>query len=173
MSNVLRTILDVKVIITGTHARGVPVLVDGSQAAMHMPVDVSDIGCDFYAVMMHKLNGLSVSGAIYVTKARLAEMRSFSGGGTMRDVTRDAITWNDPPMKFEAGTLGIVQAIGLGVAFEYTQGLGMDTFAAHERALSDYARVRLDGLSWLNTQGSSANKGCYLFFDPRRRSASS
>ncbi|MFT5798291.1 MAG: cysteine desulfurase/selenocysteine lyase [Candidatus Azotimanducaceae bacterium] len=135
MSNVLSTILDVKAITTATHAKGVPVLVDGSQAAMHMPVDVSDIGCDLYAMMVHKLNDPSGSGAIYVTKARLAEMRPLSGGGTMRDVTRDAVTWNDPPMKFEAGTLGIVQTIGLGVAFEYTQGLGMDNFAAHERAL--------------------------------------
>lgn len=165
MSNVLGTIVDVKAITTGAHSKGVPVLVDGSQAAMHMPVDVSDIGCDFYAVTGHKLYGPSGSGAIYVTKARLAEMRPFMGGGDMiRDVTRDAVTWNDPPMKFEAGTPGIVQTIGLGVALEYMQGLGMANIAAHERALTEYARVRLDSLAWLNTQGNSVNKGAIFSF---------
>ena len=144
MSNVLGTIVDVKTITEGAHAKGVPILIDGSQAAMHMPVDISDIGCDFYAVTGHKLYGPSGSGAMYVTKARMSEMRPFMGGGDMiRDVTRDQVTWNDPPMKFEAGTPGIIQTIGLGVALEYMQGLGMANVAAHERALCQYAQNRL------------------------------
>ncbi|MDP4991915.1 MAG: cysteine desulfurase, partial [Marivita lacus] len=124
VSNVLGTVVDVKTICEGARAKGVPVLVDGSQAAVHMPVDVQDIGCDFYAVTGHKLYGPSGSGAIYVRKARMAEMRPFIGGGDMiREVTRDTVTYNDPPMKFEAGTPGIVQTIGLGVALEYMMGL--------------------------------------------------
>ncbi|MDP5362614.1 MAG: cysteine desulfurase [Paracoccaceae bacterium] len=165
MSNVLGTVVDVKAITAGAHAKGVPVLVDGSQAAVHMPVDVADIGCDFYAITGHKLYGPSGSGAIFVSKARLAEMRPFMGGGDMiRDVTRDMVTWNDPPMKFEAGTPGIVQTIGLGVALNYMMDIGMDQIAAHERGLRDYARDRLDGLNWLSVQGMSATKGAIFSF---------
>jgi len=165
MSNVLGTVVDVKAITAGAHARGVPVLVDGSQSAVHMPVDVADIGCDFFAVTGHKLYGPSGSGAIYVSKDRMAEMRPFMGGGDMiRDVTREAVTWNDPPMKFEAGTPGIVQTIGLGVALEYMMDIGMDQIARHEQGLRDYARDRLDGLNWLNVQGQSATKGAIFSF---------
>ncbi|MGJ8624074.1 MAG: cysteine desulfurase [Yoonia sp.] len=165
MSNVLGTVVDVKAITAGAHAKGVPVLVDGSQAAVHMPVDVSEIGCDFYAITGHKLYGPSGSGAIYVAKDRMAEMRPFMGGGDMiRDVTRDTVTWNDPPMKFEAGTPGIVQTIGLGVALDYMMGIGMEAIAAHERGLRDYARDRLDGLNWLSVQGKSATKGAIFSF---------
>ena len=165
MSNVLGTVMDVKTITAGAHAKGVPVLVDGSQAAVHMPVDVADIGCDFYAITGHKLYGPSGSGAIYIRKERLAEMRPFMGGGDMiREVTRDTVTWNDPPMKFEAGTPGIVQMIGMGVALDYMMGQGMDRIAAHEKALCAYARDRLDGLNWLNVQGMSATKGAIFSF---------
>ena len=165
LSNVLGTIVDVKSITAGAHAKGVPVLVDGSQAAVHMAVDVQDIGCDFYAITGHKLYGPSGSGAIYVRADRQAEMRPFMGGGDMiREVTRDAITWNDPPMKFEAGTPGIVQMIGLGVALDYMTGLGMADIAAHERDLRDYARARLGGLNWLNIQGQSSDKAAIFSF---------
>ncbi len=165
LSNVLGTVVDVKAITEGAHARGVPVLVDGSQAAVHMAVDVADIGCDFYAVTGHKLYGPSGSGAIWVAPDRMAEMRPFMGGGDMiREVTRDAVTYNDPPMKFEAGTPGIVQMIGLGVALDYMMTLGMDNIAAHERSLRDYARTRLDGLNWLNVQGQSADKAAIFSF---------
>ncbi|MCK0094357.1 cysteine desulfurase [Yoonia sp. F2084L] len=165
MSNVLGTVVDVKAITAGAHAKGVPVLVDGSQSAVHMPVDLTDIDCDFYAITGHKLYGPSGSGAIYVAKDRMAEMRPFMGGGDMiRDVTRDEVTWNDPPMKFEAGTPGIVQTIGLGVALEYMMDVGMDQIAAHEQGLRDYARDRLDGLNWLNVQGQSATKGAIFSF---------
>ena len=165
VSNVLGTVVDVKSIVAGAHAKGVPVLVDGSQAAVHMAVDLRDIGCDFYAITGHKLYGPSGSGAIYVHPDRLAEMRPFLGGGDMiREVTRDAVTWNDPPMKFEAGSPGIVQMIGLGVALDYMTGLGMDQIAAHEQQLRDYARTRLDGLNWLNVQGQSIDKAAIFSF---------
>ena len=165
MSNVLGTVVDVKTICHGARARGVPVLVDGSQSAVHMPVDVVDIGCDFYPITGHKLYGPSGSGAIYVRKERMAEMRPFMGGGDMiREVCRDAVSYNDPPMMFEAGTPGIVQTIGFGAALEYMMGLGMDNIAAHERSLRDYARTRLDGLNWLNVQGQSAAKGAIFSF---------
>ncbi len=165
MSNVLGTVVDVKTITAGAHAKGVPVLVDGSQAAVHMPVNVRDIDCDFYAITGHKLYGPSGSGAIFAKAERQAEMRPFMGGGDMiREVTRDTVTWNDPPMKFEAGTPGIVQTIGLGVALDYMMDLGMENIAAHEHALRDYARTRLDGLNWLNVQGQSATKGAIFSF---------
>jgi len=165
LSNVLGTVVDVKAITAAAHDRGVPVLVDGSQAAVHMPVDVTDIGCDFYAVTGHKLYGPSASGAIWVSADRFAEMRPFMGGGDMiRDVTREEVTYNDPPMKFEAGTPGIVQMIGLGAALDYMLALGMDNIAAHERGLRDYARTRLDGLNWLTVQGQSADKAAIFSF---------
>ena len=165
MSNVLGTVVDVAAICRGAAAKGVPVLVDGSQAAVHMAVDVQAIGCDFYAITGHKLYGPSGSGGIYIHPDRMAEMRPFLGGGDMiREVGRDAITWNDPPMKFEAGTPGIVQQIGLGVAIDYMTGLGMANIAAHERALRDYARTRLDGLNWVQVQGNSATKGAIFSF---------
>jgi len=165
MSNVLGTVVDVKAICRAAREKGVPVLVDGSQAAVHMPVNVADLGADFYAFTGHKLYGPSGSGAIYIRAERQAEMRPFLGGGDMiREVTRETVTWNDPPMKFEAGTPGIVQQIGLGVALEYMMGLGMDNIAAHERRLRDYARHRLSGLNWLQVQGNSAGKGAIFSF---------
>lgn len=165
MSNVLGTVVDVKTIATAARQQGVPVLVDGSQAAVHSPVDVQDIGCDFYIITGHKLYGPSASGALYVRRERLAEMRPFLGGGDMiRDVGRDLITYNDAPHKFEAGTPGIVQMIGLGVALDYLTGLGMDNIAAHERGLRDYAQQRFSGLNWLNIQGNSKTKGAIFSF---------
>lgn len=165
LSNVLGTVVDVKAICDGARAKGVPVLVDGSQAAVHMPVNVDQIGCDFYAITGHKLYGPSASGAIWIAKERMAEMQPFMGGGDMiREVHKDEVTWNDPPMKFEAGTPGIVQQIGLGVALEYMMGLGMDDIAAHEKALRDYARTRLDGLNWLTVQGTTADKAAIFSF---------
>jgi cysteine desulfurase / selenocysteine lyase len=165
MSNVLGTVVDIAAICKGAQDRGVPVLVDGSQAAVHMAVDVQALGCDFYAITGHKLYGPSGSGAIFIKADRMDEMRPFLGGGDMiRDVTRDTVTWNDPPMKFEAGTPGIVQQIGLGVALDYLTGIGMEDIAAHERALRDYAQARLSGLNWLNVQGNAATKGAIFSF---------
>ncbi len=158
-SNVLGTVVDVKAITAGAQAKGVPVLVDGSQGAVHMPVDVQDIGCDFYAITGHKLYGPSGSGAIYIKPERMAQMRPFIGGGDMiKEVTRDTVIYNDPPMKFEAGTPGIVQTIGFGVALDYLMVIGMDKIAAHEAGLRDYAKTRFDGLNWLNVQGTAPGK---------------
>ena len=165
LSNVLGTVVDVKSICEGAREKGVPVLVDGSQAAVHMPVNVPDIGCDFYAITGHKLYGPSGSGAIFIKKERMAEMRPFLGGGDMiREVHKDEVTWNDPPMKFEAGTPGIVQTIGLGVALDYMMGIGMENIAAHEKELCAYARTKLDGLNWLNVQGTAPNKAAIFSF---------
>ena len=160
MSNVLGTVVDVKTICAAAKSKGVPVLVDGSQAAVHMPVDVQDIGADFYAITGHKLYGPSGSGAIYVAPERMAEMRPFLGGGDMiKDVGRDSVVYNDAPMKFEAGTPGIVQTIGMGAALDYMMSIGMAAIAGHEAELCAYARAKLDGLNWLSVQGQSDNKG--------------
>ncbi len=165
MSNVLGTEVDVKTICDAARARGIAVCVDGSQAAVHMPVNVSELGCDFYCITGHKLYGPSASGALYVRRERMAEMRPFKGGGDMiRDVSRDEVTYNDPPHKFEAGTPGIVQMIGLGVAIDYMTGLGMENIARHERDLRDYAQSKFAGLNWLNIQGKSKNKGAIFSF---------
>ena len=160
MSNVLGTLVDVKTICAGARQKGVPVLVDGSQSAVHMPVDVQDIGADFYAITGHKLYGPSGSGAIYIRAERQAEMRPFLGGGDMIEtVTRDTVTYNTAPMKFEAGTPGIVQQYGMGVAIEYLMGVGMANIAAHEASLRDYAVAKFKGLNWLNVQGDTPDKG--------------
>ncbi|WP_420555908.1 cysteine desulfurase [Roseovarius sp.] len=165
LSNVLGTKVDIKTITEAAHAKGVPVLVDGSQAAVHMPVNLDDLGVDFYAITGHKLYGPSGSGAIFVRKERLAEMRPFMGGGDMiREVSKDAVSYADPPMKFEAGTPGIVQTIGLGVALDYMMGLGMDAIAAHEDRLRDYAVGRLGGLNWLQVQGQTPDKAAIFSF---------
>ena len=164
-SNVLGTVVDVKTITAGAHAQGIPVLVDGSQSAVHMPVDVQDLGCDFFAITGHKLYGPSGSGAIYVHPDRMAEMRPFLGGGDMiREVSKEAVIYNDPPMMFEAGTPGIVQTIGLGVALTYMMDLGMENIAAHEAELRDYAMARLQGLNWINIQGQATGKAAIFSF---------
>ena len=165
LSNVLGTKVDVKSICQGAALKGVPVLVDGSQGAVHMPVDVSDIGCDFYAITGHKLCGPSGSGAIYVKKERMVEMRPFLGGGDMiREVHKNSVVYNDPPHLFEAGTPGIVQTIGLGVALDYMMSLGMDKIAAYETELAEYASEELNALNWLNVQGHAPDKGAIFSF---------
>jgi len=165
MSNVTGAIVDVKTICAAARERGIASCVDGSQAAVHMPVNMVDIGADFYAITGHKLYGPTGSGAIYINRARQAEMRPFMGGGDMiNHVGRDEITYNDPPHKFEAGTPGIVQTIGLGVAIEYIESIGFDAISAHEADLRDYAQSRLSGLNWLNLQGNAPHKGAIFSF---------
>ncbi len=165
MSNVLGTLVDVKTVCQAARPLGIRTLIDGSQAAVHMPVNVPQIGCDFYAITGHKLYGPSGSGAIYISAEAQAEMRPFLGGGDMiQTVTRDTVTYNTPPMKFEAGTPGIVQQTGLGVALTYLMDLGMDKIAAHERSLRDYASARLSGINWLTLQGTSPDKGAIFSF---------
>ena len=165
VSNVLGTVVDIKAISAGAREKGVPVLVDGSQGAVHMPVNVEELGCDFYAITGHKLYGPSGSGAIWIRRERQAEMRPFMGGGDMiREVHKDSITYAEPPMKFEAGTPGIVPQIGLGVALEYMMGLGMENIAAHEAKLARYAASKLQGLNWLNLQGTTPGKAAIFSF---------
>lgn len=165
LSNVLGTKVDVKAICDAAREKGVPVLVDGSQAAVHMPVNLDEIGCDFYAITGHKLYGPSGSGAIFVKKERLAEMRPFIGGGDMiREVSKDEVSYADPPMKFEAGTPGIVQTIGFGAALDYMMALGMEDIAAHEDALRDYAVQKLGGLNWVQVQGTTRDKAAIFSF---------
>ncbi|MEL7463662.1 MAG: cysteine desulfurase [Pseudomonadota bacterium] len=165
MSNVTGAVIDVKRIAAAAHEKGVAVCVDGSQAAVHMPVDLSDLGVDFYVITGHKLYGPSASGALWVAKDRLDEMRPFMGGGDMiREVKRDYVTYNDPPFKFEAGTPGIVQMIGLGAALDYMQGLGMEAIAAHEADLTAYTAERLSGLNWLTVHGNPPGKGAIFSF---------
>ena len=137
-----------------------PILVDGSQASVHMPVDLKALGVDFYCITGHKLYGPSGSGAIWIARERQNEMRPFMGGGDMiKTVTRDAVTYADPPLKFEAGTPGIVNQIGLGAALEYLMDLGMENIAAHEKTLRDRTRDKLRALNWLNVQGDAPGKG--------------
>ncbi|KPA22538.1 Cysteine desulfurase [Shimia sp. SK013] len=164
-SNVLGTMVDVKAITAGAHAVGVPVLVDGSQGSVHAPVDVQDIDCDFYAITGHKLYGPSGSGAIFCKAERMAEMRPFIGGGDMiKEVSKEAVIYNDPPMMFEAGTPGIVQTIGFGVALQYLMDLGMDNVARHEAGLRDYAAQKFAGLNWMQVQGTTSDKAAIFSF---------
>lgn len=165
MSNVLGTVVDIKTVCEAARDKGIVTVIDGSQSSVHMPVNVSDLGCDFYAITGHKLYGPSASGALYINKDRFPEMGPFMGGGDMiRTVTRDAVTYNDPPHKWEAGTPAIVQMIGLGVAIDYMNELGMENIATHEAGLRDYAQARLAGLNWLTVQGQAKDKGAIFSF---------
>ena len=165
VSNVLGSVLDAPRAAELAHAVGAKLLLDGCQAAPRLPVFVDEIGCDFYAITGHKLYGPSGSGAIYINPDRMAEMRPFLGGGDMiREVTKDGITYNDAPMKFEAGTPGIVQTIGMGVALDYMMNIGMQNIAAHEASLRDYAVSRLSGLNWVQVQGTTPDKAAIFSF---------
>ena len=165
MSNVLGTIVDVKAICHEAKSLGVATLIDGSQGAVHMPVDVQSIGCDFYPITGHKLCGPTGSGAIYVKAERMAEMRPFLGGGDMiKEVHKDKIIYNDPPMKFEAGTPGIVQTIGFGVALNYMMNIGLNNIEEYESELKDYAFKKLTSLNWLKLQGQPKDKGAIFSF---------
>jgi cysteine desulfurase/selenocysteine lyase len=142
------------------------VLVDGSQAAVHMPVDVADLGCDWYVFTGHKTYGPSGIGVLYGRKDRLAEMRPFEGGGEMIEtVTEDDVTYNEPPHRFEAGTPPIVQAIGLGAALEYMEGVGRARIAAHEAELTAYAHQRLSSINSLRIFGNAPGKGAIVSFE--------
>lgn len=166
MSNVMGTIVPMKDVITKAHAVGAKVMVDGSQSAVHMRVDVQDLGCDFYCFTGHKTYGPSGIGALYGTKEALEEMRPFKGGGEMIiEVTMDAVTYNDPPHRFEAGTPPIVQAIGLGAALNYMMDLGLDNIAAHEAELAAYGRQELSKVNALRIVGDAPNKGAIFSFE--------
>jgi cysteine desulfurase/selenocysteine lyase len=166
MSNVLGTVVPVKEVVRICHARGIPVLVDGAQGAVHLNVDVSDIDCDFYAVTGHKLYGPSGIGVLYGKYAHLAAMPPFNGGGEMiREVSEDRVSYGDPPYKFEAGTPPIVQAIGLGAAIDYVNSIGRAPIHAHEAELLSYATERLREINSLRIIGTAKNKGAIISFE--------
>ncbi len=165
MSNVLGTVVDVKSICHAAKSLGVATLVDGSQGAVHLPVDVQEIGCDFYPITGHKLCGPTGSGAIYVKAERMEEMRPFLGGGDMiKEVHKNSVIYNDPPMKFEAGTPGIVQTIGFGVALNYMMKIGLKNIEEYEAGLKEYALTKLTALNWLRLQGQPDNRGAIFSF---------
>jgi cysteine desulfurase / selenocysteine lyase len=166
MSNALGTVVPVKEVVKLAHARGIPVLVDGAQAAVHMDVDVRDLDCDFYVFTGHKLYGPTGIGALYGKYEHLAAMPPFNGGGEMiRDVFEDRITYGEPPYKFEAGTPAIVQAIGLGAAIDYVNSIGKPRIRAHEGALVKYAQERLGQINSLRIIGNAPGKGPIVSFE--------
>jgi cysteine desulfurase/selenocysteine lyase len=166
MSNVLGTVTPIKDIIRIAHAHGVPVLVDGSQGAVHLDVDVRDLDADFYVFTGHKVYGPTGIGVLYGKRALLETLPPFNGGGEMiQDVTQDIVTYNEPPHRFEAGTPPIVQAIGLGAALDYVEGIGRARIRAHEESLLAYAQERLGAINSLRIFGQAAGKGPILSFN--------
>jgi cysteine desulfurase/selenocysteine lyase len=166
MSNMLGTIVPVKEVVRIAHARGIPVLIDGSQAAVHLAIDVQDIDCDFYVFTGHKLYGPTGIGVLYAKYDHLVAMRPYNGGGEMiREVTKDWVTYGDPPHKFEAGTPAIVQSIGLGAAIDYVNSIGRERIAAHEHDLTRYAHERLGEINSLRLIGTARDKGGVVSFE--------
>lgn len=165
MSNVLGTLVPVKEIIRIAHARGIPVLVDGSQAAVHEIVDVRDLDCDFYVFTGHKTYGPSGIGVLYGKRQHLEAMPPYQGGGEMIEAVHvDQITYAKPPHRFEAGTPAIVEAIALGTALNYMMQVGRDRIQLHEATLKDYAHERLGELPWLKIYGKAREKGAIVSF---------
>ena len=165
MSNVLGTILPIEDIIHRAHAVGAKVLIDGCQAITHFPVDVQALGCDFYVFSGHKLYGPSGIGVLYGREELLNAMPPFMGGGDMiSSVTFEKSTWAKLPHKFEAGTPAIAQAIGLGAAIEYVNGLGLAAIAAHEQDLLNYATQQLLSVRGLRIIGTAPNKASVISF---------
>ena len=165
MSNVLGTINPVKEIVGIAHDAGAKVLVDGAQGAAHMPADVQDMDCDFYAFSGHKMCGPTGVGILYGKMELLEEMDPFLGGGEMiEEVHLDRATYKDPPWKFEAGTPNIAQVIGLHSAIEYLNNLGMDAIHAHESDLMNYAMRRMQACEDLTVYGPLGNRGGMVSF---------
>jgi cysteine desulfurase/selenocysteine lyase len=166
MSNVLGTITPIKEIVRLAHAKGIPVLVDGSQAAVHLTVDVQDLDADFYVATGHKLYGPSGIGVLYAKRRHLDAMPPYQGGGEMIEkVAVDVVTYAHAPHKFEAGTPAIVETVGLGAALNYMMQVGRDAIAAHEHDVSAYAHARFAEFPWLTVYGKSPGKGAILAFN--------
>jgi len=166
MSNALGTVVPVRDVIRLAHARGIPVLVDGSQSAVHMDIDVQDLGCDFFVMTGHKLYGPTGIGVLWGKTEHLEAMRPYNGGGEMiREVFEDRVTYGEPPHKFEAGTPAIVQAIGLGAALDYIQSVGKSRIRAHEAELVKYAHDRLGQINSLRIIGTAKDKGPIVSFE--------
>lgn len=166
MSNVLGTITPIREIIKLAHAHNIPVLVDGSQGAVHLPIDVQALDADFYVFTGHKVYGPTGIGVLYGKADRLKALPPFNGGGEMISiVTQEGVTYNDPPHRFEAGTPPIVQAIGLGAAVDYMMALGSDVIIQQENLLRDYAMQRLSELNSLRIFGTCKDKGAIVSFE--------
>ncbi len=166
MSNVLGTLSPLKEIVARAHTKGVPVSVDGCQGAVHELVDVRDLDVDFYALTAHKLYGPTGIGVLYGKRAHLKSMRPFNGGGEMiREVSKDVVTYADPPARFEAGTPPIIEAVGLAAAMNYVTSLDRTAVKAHEHALLAYAREQLGALNWIRVIGDAPGKGAILSFE--------
>lgn len=166
MSNVLGTITPIKQVIEIAHARGIPVMVDGSQGAVHTVVDVQDLDADFYIMTGHKLYGPTGIGVLYGKFDLLAQMQPYQGGGEMIEtVTLDDITYNEPPHRFEAGTPPIIQCMGLGAALDYMDALGREAIAQHEHEVAEYAHERLSRINSLRLIGTAPGKGGIFAFE--------
>ena len=166
MSNVLGTINPIKKLSAKAHQVGAIMIVDGAQGASHLPMDVQDLGCDFYAFSGHKMLGPTGIGVLWGKTEHLEEMDPFMGGGEMiNTVTMESSTWNDIPYKFEAGTPNFAQAVGLGAAIDYLQNIGMDNIAAHEQMLIEYALGKLNQIDGLRIHGSAKDRGGVISFN--------
>ncbi|MBI1211593.1 MAG: SufS family cysteine desulfurase [Alphaproteobacteria bacterium] len=165
MSNVLGTVTPAAEIVRIAHERGIPVLFDGAQSTVHMPIDVQALGCDFYAVTGHKLYGPTGIGVLYMKREWGERLPPFRGGGEMIDeVHFDRVTYGPPPMRFEAGTPPIIEAIGLGAAIDYINAFERAALMAHEHDLLNYATERLSQLNWIQIQGRAPGKGSIISF---------
>ena len=165
VSNVMGTVVPIKEVAKLAHDNGAKLMVDGAQAVMHMPVDVQDLECDFYAFTGHKIYGPSGIGVLYGKAELLDAMPPFLGGGDMiLSVTMEKSTWAALPAKFEAGTPPIAQAIGLGAALEYVSGIGLEGIAAHEIDLLNYATQQLSSIDGLTIIGTAPNKTSVISF---------
>ena len=165
MSNVLGTTPPLKEVIRLAHQRGIPVLVDGSQGAVHLDVDVRDLDADFYVFTGHKVYGPTGIGVLYGKREMLERLPPYQGGGEMiEEVSRESVTYNHPPHRFEAGTPPIVQAIGLAAALDYVEGIGRSRIRAHEEAVCAYAHERLSAINSLRIIGTAPGKGPILSF---------
>jgi len=172
MSNVLGTVTPIREIIRIAHGHGVPVLVDGAQGAVHLDVDVRGLDADFYVFTGHKVYGPTGVGVLYGKREFLEKMPPYQGGGEMiREVREDAITYNDPPHRFEAGTPAIIEAIGLGAALRFMMGLGRESIRAHEEALSAYAHERLRAMNSIRIIGQARGKGPIIAFEMKNAHA--
>ncbi|WP_181707016.1 cysteine desulfurase [Chthonobacter rhizosphaerae] len=166
MSNVTGTVVPIREVTRIAHAAGAVVMVDGSQSAVHLPVDVQALDADFFVFTGHKVYGPTGIGVLYGKKHLLEAMPPFMGGGEMiRDVTEDFVTYNDPPHRFEAGTPPIVQAIGLGAALRYMDGIGREAILAHETTLRDYAMDQLGQMNSIRIFGTTPEKGAIVAFE--------
>ncbi|MCH2368707.1 MAG: cysteine desulfurase, partial [Planctomycetes bacterium] len=166
VSNALGTIAPIRQMVAIARARGVPVLVDGAQAAAHQAISMEELGCDFYAVSGHKMYGPTGIGALYGRRSLLEKMPPYHGGGEMiLSVSFDETIYNDLPYKFEAGTPNIAGAIGLGAAVDYMENIGLDAIAAHEQDLLEYATAEASAIDGLRIIGQAAEKAGILSFN--------